>query len=161
MLIRLLVQFRFIGIPVVLAMVVGAIIMIVIGGYHVYEASLFVLGHGHAADGVAPSLAAKIELLEAIDSFVFAMVMIYFAFGAYFLIVGSDEEPEQAKLPAWLNVRSIGQLKKTLLEVIVVLLAILFLQNIVGPEALQWPMLIYPAAILAIGIALKLIPFDH
>ncbi len=157
----LLVRFRFIGIPVVLALVVGTVIMIVIGVYHVYEAALLLTGAGHGPEGVAPSLAAKIELLEAIDSFVFAIVMTYFAFGAYFLLVASDEDAASSKLPEWLRVTSIGQLKKTILEVIVVILALLCLQRVAGAEALEWEILVYPAIIIGLAIALKFIPFNH
>lgn len=159
--IDMLIRFRFIGIPVVLALVVGSFVMIAIGVYHVYEAIVVLTGHGHAAEGVSATLASKIELLEAIDSFVFAMVMIYFAFGTYFLLVASEGEDQHHALPEWLDVKSIGQLKKTLLEVIVVLLAILFLQQIVVPGDLDWMLLVYPASIVAIAIALKLIPFSH
>ena len=159
--IDMLIKFRFIGIPVVLALVVGSVIMIAIGVYHVYETIVILSGHGHAAEGVPETLASKIELLEAIDSFVFAMVMIYFAFGTYFLLVASEDEERSRSLPGWLDVKSIGQLKKTLLEVIVVLVAILFLQKIVSATELDWPLLIFPASIVALAIALKLIPFEH
>lgn len=157
----LLSRVRFVSVAIVIALMLGAIMMIAIGGYHVYEAAITLAGHGHPAEGVSETLAAKIELLEAVDSFVFAMVMIYFSYGTYFLLVSSKAEDHIGPLPNWLHVKNIGQLKKTLLEVIVVLVAILFLQHIVVPGELAWALMVYPASVAALAVALWLIPFDH
>ena len=51
---------------------------------NVIPASAAFAGFGHPAEGVSTTLAAKIELLEAVDSFVFAMAIIYFTYGSYF-----------------------------------------------------------------------------
>jgi hypothetical protein len=53
-------------------------------------------------------------------------------------------------------------MKRTLLEVIVVLLAVLFLKIGLGSQTdLGWEMLIYPIGIVAIAAAIKMIGFDH
>jgi len=52
-------------------------------------------------------------------------------------------------------------MKRVLLEVILVLLAVFFLKMIITEEdALEWTVLIIPATIVAIAVSLKLVNFD-
>ena len=69
--------------------------------------------------------------------------------------------------PRWLKVENIGSLKKTLLEVVAVLLAIMFVRTLAEKMILDgqspgpgWEMLIMPAGILAIAISSRLM-FDR
>lgn len=157
-----LVRARFLAILVVLALMVGAVIMIGIGGYYTWEAIASLLGGGHAPAHVSPELGAKLSLLEAVDSFLFALVMLYFGYGTYFLVVNPEAVTEENPLPGWLQVKNVGQMKKTLLEVIILVLAVVFLQVGLGEETgLRWEILVFPISIVALAAAVKLIPFDH
>jgi hypothetical protein len=52
-------------------------------------------------------------------------------------------------------------MKRVLLEVILVLLAVFFLKLVITEEeALQWTVLIIPVTIVAIAVSLKLVHFD-
>ncbi len=157
-----LIRARLISAIMVVAMMVGALLMIGIGAYYTWEAVALLLGRGHALAGASTTLSAKLALLEAIDSFLFALVLFYFGYGTYFLVVNPESVDAQHPLPAWLQVKNIGQMKKTLLEVIVVLLAVVFLQAGFADEAEpDWSILVYPISIVALAISLKLISFDH
>lgn len=65
-------------------------------------------------------------------------------------------------MPDWLQVQSLGQMKGTLLEIMVVLLAVLFLKLGLQTQAeLVWELLVIPVGIVTIAAAVKLIRFDH
>ena len=87
--------------------------------------------------------------------------MLYLGCGTYFLVVNPESVSEQHPLPDWMQVKNIGQMKKTLLEVIIVLLAVVFLQEGFAVEEASWEILIFPISIVALAVSLKLVPFDH
>lgn len=157
-----LVRARLVGGVIVIALMIGAVIMIGIGGWHTWEAIDSLFGGGHAPAHVSPELGAKLALLEAVDNFLFALVMMYFAYGTYFLVVRKDHPSEGDPLPDWLHVRNVGQMKKTLLEVIILVLAVMFLQVGLAQETdIRWEILVFPISIVGLALAVKLIPFDH
>lgn len=59
-----------------------------------------------------------VDLLEAIDLFLIALVQLIVVIGLYELFVGDLE------VPAWLQAHSLEDLKKTIIDVLVVFLAI-------------------------------------
>lgn len=70
---------------------------------------------------------------------------------------------ENIQVPGWLQVNNLEQMKKTMLEVIVVLLAVLFIKAGLETQAqteLNWNMVLIPLGIVAIGATIKLIGFD-
>lgn len=163
---------RWISIIVVICSALGALLMFIVGAVHTIEAFGVYFGflHTHIFGGEKLlGVDAYVKLLSSLDSFIFGMVLFYWAFGVYHLFLKPDR-PEQegaestVKVPKWLEVKSLGQLKKTLLEVIIVLVAVLFLKDVLylqkGPE-LPWTVLIGPAAIIAFAIALKLVRFEE
>ena len=157
-----LVRARLLGVLVVIALMIGALILIGIGGYYTWEAIASLLGGGHAPPHVTPEQGAKLALLEAVDSFLFALVMFYFGYGTYFLVVNPEAVSAENPLPEWLRVKNVGQMKKTLLEVIVLVLAVLFMQVALAEETeLRWVVLIFPISIVALAASVRLIPFDH
>jgi uncharacterized membrane protein YqhA len=112
---------------------------------------------------------AMVQLVSSLDSFIFGLVLFYFSYGVYHLFL----EPERAegegakqavRMPKWLEVKSLGQLKKTLLEVIIVLVAVLYLKDVLYFQkevVVEWTTLIGPAAIIAFAVALKLAHFEE
>lgn len=62
------------------------------------------------------------------------------------------------KLPQWLLIETISQLKTTLVQVITVLLAVNLLEYIVvvRSESLRWEALIIPASMVSLALALIL-----
>lgn len=109
--------------------------------------------------------ATAVHLISALDRFLMGVVLLYFAFGVYLLFVRPNRRPEELGIPQWLRVDSIGQLKQTLAEVIIVILFVLFLRVALesyiaqGPD-LAWPdalkLLTLPLSIFLLSAALKL-----
>ena len=150
---------RYIAIILVVASLIGAVVLIGIGCYYTWSALAKLIGIGASEAALSWTISAKLAILKAVDSFLFAIVLLYLGYGTYYL--GFDPYDKEGT-GDWLEVKSVAEMKKTLLEVIVVLIAILFLQALVEDAGdLDWLLLVYPAAIIALAIALKLIPFKH
>lgn len=154
---------RFVTLLAVFASTVGAIIMMLIGLEDTIAAVRIQLGGD--AGGLPPGDATAISIIGALDRFLMAIVLLYFAYGIYVLFIRPEQSPEELGIPKWLHIEGIGQLKQTLAEVIVVVLFVLFLRVAVetfvahGPE-LSWlellKLLILPISIVLLAAALKL-----
>ena len=143
---------RYIAVVLVIAIVIGAVVLIGSGCYYTWSAVAKLTGIGGGEATLAWTIDAKLAILKAVDSFLFAIVLLYLGFGTYYLAFDTQDKEETS----WLEVKSVAEMKKTLLEVIVVLVAILFLQALVEKAGdLNWLLLVYPAAIIALAIALK------
>ncbi len=170
--INALLHLRWVSLIAVISSVVGSFLMFFIGAIDTHKAIEIYFGirksQVHAGEKLL-GVDAMVHLVTALDSFLFALVLFYFAFGIYslFIKLGRGVEEDQGafdKLPKWLRVNSLGQLKKTLIEVIIVLIAILFLKDALYLQTdveLQWKVLITPMATVAFAIVLKLVKFDE
>lgn len=72
---------------------------------------------------------SMISVIEALDRFLIAIVLLYFGFGVYSLFIRPQVVEEKTELPSLLHVDQIGQLKQVVAEVIIVILFVLFLRN--------------------------------
>ena len=151
---------RWFSIVTVLSSLVGALLMFVIGAANTGEAVLRYFGLQVDATSTAtnsPRPAANLLLLESLDNGLTGLTFLYFAYGIYALFLTTSET--MAEAPRWLKVENIAALKKTLLEVVAVLLAVMFVRVLAekmltdGP---RWEMLIMPAGIIAIAISSRL-----
>jgi len=110
------------------------------------------------------SLETMVKVIESLDSFLLAFVLLVFAYSTYFLFVHDEVDEERQKrirMPAWLQVEDLDDMKKALLRVIMVLFSVYLLQLVfVEGNDLAWTTLILPASIVAIAISLKLVYSD-
>ncbi len=100
-------------------------------------------------------------LLESLDNALTGLTFLYFSYGIYSLFLADPKA--NTKTPDWLRVESIGSLKKTLLEVVVVLLSISFVRNLAEgllSKGLRWEILVIPLSIVAIALSTKLMGFE-
>jgi uncharacterized membrane protein YqhA len=166
---------RWFSIVTVFSSLVGALLMFVIGAANTVEAVLryfeingqdMLLNNFFTptSPDAAPRPAANLLLLESLDNGLTGLTFLYFAYGIYALFLTNSMAVGTA--PRWLKVENIGSLKKTLLEVVAVLLAIMFVRTLAEKMILDgqspgpgWEMLIMPAGILAIAISSRLM-FD-
>lgn len=162
---RVVVSSRFFAIIAVFGSLAGAVLMFLLGLFNVYEAFREVFEP--VADSGAPfGTEAVIRIIEGLDRFLIAIVLIYFSYGVYSLFVHPEESEEALALPIWLRVRQIGQLKQVVAEVIVVILFVLFLrvalQSFQNPETmLEWvqiaKFLVLPFSIVLLALALRFV----
>ncbi len=156
-------QLRYMAVIAAIAALAGALLLFLIGGFHTFEAFKFALGF-EVVSGQDGAQTAVVRIIESLDSFLLGFVLLYFAYSTYFLFVAkenSETAREKVEMPKWLKVEDLGHMKRVLLEVILVLLAVFFLKLVILEEtSLEWTTLVIPAAIVAIAISLKLVHFD-
>lgn len=123
---RILYGTRLVTLIAVVASFLGALLMFWLGLVNTFRAFATQLRKGETelpADDLT-----VIHLIGALDRFLIAIVLMFFGYGIYVLFVRPEATPRQLGLPEWLHVESIGQLKQTLAEVIIVVLFVLFLR---------------------------------
>ncbi len=132
---------------------VGSLLMFLQGGFFLHEA-----WHTIMTEGDAMQKQVTVPVLEAVDSFLFGIVLVIFAYGIAIGFVFTLPEGYGGRLPTWMKVGGVGQLKATLAEVVIVVLIVIFARIVVEANGhLQWTMLVLPASILMIAVALRMI----
>jgi uncharacterized membrane protein YqhA len=132
---------------------VGSLLMFLQGGFFLHEA-----WHTILAEGDAVQKQVTVPVLEAVDSFLFGIVLVIFAYGIAIGFVFTLPEGYGKRLPPWMKVGGVGQLKATLAEVVIVVLIVIVARIVVEANGhLQWSMLVLPASILMISVALRMI----
>ena len=127
---------------------VGSLLMFLQGGVFLHEA-----WHTILAEGDAVQKQVTVPVLEAVDSFLFGIVLVIFAYGIAIGFVFTLPEGYGQRLPVWMKVGGVGQLKATLAEVVIVVLIVIFARIVVEANGhLQWSMLVLPASILMISL---------
>ena len=99
-------------------------------------------------------------VMGATDEFLFALVLLIFAYAIAFGFVIDLAPEDRERLPAWMRISSISELKRTLIEVILVYLVVDFATDTAeksGPHHHEWGALVLPASILLIAGALRLV----
>lgn len=157
---KLFLRIRYVTILTVVAAFFGAVLMFVNGAYETLAAYRVFLGLQAPTRPVSVGLDATVKVLTSLDSFMFGLVLLYFAYSVFFLFIHQDAAKSRVRVPEWLQVQGLEQMKRTILEVIIVLLAVLFL--IIGLEnqsasTLNWNLVLIPLGILAVAGAIKLI----
>lgn len=127
---RAIVASRFMAAAAVVGSIAGALLMFILGLVNIYEAYSAWLPWGHRlGPDIEPSAAAMISVIEALDRFLIAIVLLYFGYGVYSLFIHPERPEDELALPAWLRIKQIGQLKQVVAEVIIVVLFVLFLRT--------------------------------
>ena len=132
---------------------VGSLLMFLQGGFFLHEA-----WHTIMTEGDAVQKQVTVPVLEAVDSFLFGIVLVIFAYGIAIGFVFTLPEGYGGRLPEWMKVGGVGQLKATLAEVVIVVLIVIFARVVVEANGhFQWSMLVLPLSILFIAPALRMI----
>jgi uncharacterized membrane protein YqhA len=95
-------------------------------------------------------------VMGSTDAFLFGIVLIIFASAVMSGFV-VDAAGWERRLPRWMRMHTLRELKFTLVEVIVVYLVVDTATDLAAAEALAWTALIKPGAILVIAAAMRLL----
>ena len=135
--------------------IMGSLLMFLQGTLYLYEA-----WHTLFEPGSIGGKQLTVPVLEAVDSFLFGIVLDIFAYGIAIGFVVNLPQVDDRRLPAWMKVAGVGQLKETLAEVVLVVLIVIFARTVVEAEGkFEFHMLVLPVSILLIAAALRLIDF--
>ena len=164
---NLLIRIRYVSIIAVLSSFVGSFFMFCIGAKKTFMA-IWDYFNGIRPDSVPAHLTAEDlvvgRLIIVLDTFLLAIILMYFGYAIYglFIIKDKDKEVEKSDFPAWLLPSGVGELKETLAQVLIVLLFILAVRVIwLGLDKLTWEMLVVPASIVLLAVALKIVGFKE
>jgi uncharacterized membrane protein YqhA len=134
---------------------IGAILMFWVGGMKIAAAGRDLAAGGDAA-GVVPSVMA------ATDAFLFGVVLVIFAYAIAFGFVFDLSPDARQRLPRWMRVEGVSELKHTLVEVILVYLVVDFATDWAQAEThATVEVLVLPVAIVLIAAAFRLLKTSH
>ncbi len=147
-----LLKIRYLAVVIVILAVFHAVAFLVLGARTAVMAYAHVLG---AANETAHGLG--VELLHSLDLLFISLVLIVLSLGIAKLFLIGDTEAT-TKLPSWLQIESIGELKVLLWETILTTLLIAGVSNLVAGLVTDpnWTVLVLPAAILVLALSLFL-----
>ena len=144
---RLIELSRFaVAVPAVTSIVASFVLM----GIGVWEVVMSIV---HLIDTSVSIKLTVVAILTAVDTFLLATVLLVIGYGLYELFVDSE-----VKLPEWLEIRSLDDLKTKLIGVIVAILAVVFLGALVDRSDANSVMLI-GAGVGAVVIGLAAFTF--
>lgn len=108
---------------------------------------------------LTPGDLATVSLAQSVDVFLFALVLMIFAYGVWYLFLVEDTDKSRLTFPSWLRITSIFQLKMILGEVIVFILFVHFLEMAtkMGYANLTLESLVLPGAILLLSVSLMVL----
>jgi uncharacterized membrane protein YqhA len=151
--VRYLLPLRFLMLFASLGALLGAAIMFWLAGGKLHHGATVLWTSGTAAAGEITG-----AVMGATDAFLFGVVLIIFAYAITFgfvLLQRNDDAHE--KLPEWMHVQGVSELKHLLIEVIIVYLAVDFATDLAaGGGELAWQTLVKPASVFLIAAALRL-----
>jgi uncharacterized membrane protein YqhA len=135
---------------------IGALLMFLQGSFYLYEA-----WHTLMTPGLeAAQRSVTVPVLEAVDAFLFGIVLVIFAYGIAIGFVFTLPD-DFGRLPNWMKIEGVSQLKGILSEVVIVVLIVIFARIVVGTvdsgKSFEWSMIVLPASILMIAVALRMI----
>jgi uncharacterized membrane protein YqhA len=106
----------------------------------------------------APETSVIATVMQATDAFLFGLVLIVFAYAITFGFAVKLPYSVRAKAPPWMRVEGLGEIKITLIQVVLVYLVVDFVTDVVEIETrITWEMLVKPTAIVLIAGALRLL----
>ncbi|MBX7171710.1 MAG: YqhA family protein [Pyrinomonadaceae bacterium] len=118
MLKKILENSRFLVLIAVIGSLIGTVALLILGIYEIVEIILEV------SHGSIESKKIVLGLIEIIDTFLMATVFLIISIGLYELFIDST-----LKLPEWLEINSLDDLKAKLVGVVVIVLSVIFLGN--------------------------------
>ena len=145
-------RFRYLAVIVAVMLLFHAIGLLVVGVWRAILAYQM-LAHGPSWTGTERP---GIQIAESIDLLLFGLVVLVLAIGTASLFLSPDGNPDR-RIPAWMRVSSLSELKLLLWEAILVVLVMATLTSLVtNLEELHWNLLVMPAAIFLLSSSLYL-----
>lgn len=140
---RLIELSRFVVAVPAVGSIIGAFVLMVIGTWDIVRSVVKLF------DTAVPLKESVVSILTAVDTLLLATVLLVIGYGLYELFVDN-----QVKLPPWLEIRSLDDLKAKLIGVVVAIIAVVFLGILVDSTDANDVMLIgIGAGSIVLGLA--------
>jgi len=156
-------KLRYMVMFIIMSTIIGSALMISIGVFETFEVFKMYFLDAPIPEGFVDISRAEISglmMVGVLDSLLFGLVLIIFSYGIYILYIHDHESGTE--LPNWLKIKDVEQLKKTLAQVIVIILFVKFLEITIETLArhngvLQWEHLVLPLSIFLLSLGLKVL----
>jgi uncharacterized membrane protein YqhA len=149
----LILKARYLATVVVVVLLVHAIGLLALGVFRAVEAYQLLASGREWAGSERPG----IHIAESVDALLFSLVLVVLASGTASLFLRPSDREVDPRVPVWMRVQSISELKALLWEAILMVLVVATLTSLVAHiENLHWGLLILPAAILLLSLSLFL-----
>jgi uncharacterized membrane protein YqhA len=146
-----LLPLRFVMLVAALGTAVGALIMFWLGAAKTWTALTILITRDDTRSAIG-------SVMGATDSFLFGVVLVVFAYAITFGFVAELPAEDRERLPGWMRVDGLRDLKRILVEVILVYLIVDFATDVADAEThLEWQALVMPASVFLIAGALRLL----
>jgi len=133
-------------------MATGGMILVGAGIFEIAEGLLGMVRH--AADGAVSS-----RIMKSTDELLFGTVLVIFAANIFFGFCIDESKALAWRIPAFMSAHTMSELKATFCHVIVVYLIVDFATDVAaGGAKLDARLLYFPATIVLIALALRLMP---
>ena len=103
-----------------------------------------------------------IYIARSIDTFLLALVFLVFSIGVIELFVAHHDDRALERVPAWMRVKSLSELKFLIWEAILVALVVASVESLVAAgHQPEWTALVLPVALLILSAGLFLAKKAH
>jgi uncharacterized membrane protein YqhA len=147
-------RLRYLAIVIIAILVVHTLGLLAIGAVRAYEAYRVMFGGGHWTGQARPG----IHIAESVDALLFALVLIVVSSGTASLFFEKAGQAADPRLPAWIHVRDLSELKFLIWEgMLVVFVTAALASFIANIENLRWEFLTLPGAVFLLSAGLHLV----
>jgi uncharacterized membrane protein YqhA len=143
--------FRYVLIIAVFFLLISSLVFIIAGAVHCFEGIIEFIQVGFIPN---ENSRPGIKLLEGLDGFMVALIFMIFGLGIARLFL--FDKDKDLNVPSWLQIHDLKGLKVLLWEAVLVTMVIMSINPILKKEMVSWEILIYPAFILILSLALFL-----
>ena len=100
-----------------------------------------------------------VNVMAATDAFLFGVVLIFFACAITFGFALPLSKENRSRLPKWMQIEDIAELKRSLVEIVLVYLVVDFATDVTATldNKFTWQTLVIPLSILLIAAATRLL----
>ena len=156
--VRLLLKMRWLAVVVAFFGALHAIAFIVVGVLRGFEGYRMIFEGPPWTGEHAPG----VYIARSIDAFLLSMVFFVFSIGVLELFASQQDSESLERVPAWMRVKSLSELKFLIWEAILAALVVASVEGLVAPaHDLSWDALVVPAALLILAAGLWLARKAH
>ena len=149
--VRAFLLFRYLLLVAPLGALFGGLLMFGLAGLKLATAASILLTRTSDPQAMVP------YVMGATDSILFGLVLVIFAYAIAFGFV-FDRVLSSERVPAWMRPRNISELKRTLVEAILVYMVVDFATDLSQDDVhTTWTHLVIPIAIVLIAAAMRLL----
>jgi uncharacterized membrane protein YqhA len=147
---RSLLRIRYLATGVALVFALHAAGFLVLGVLRAVQA----YRHLFTPDGLQPEARPGVHIAESVDALLFSLVLLVLSLGTASLFLTTSDTEESRKLPDWMRVKSLTELKLLLWEAILATLVVAAASGVIAAlPHLEWKLLVLPAAILLLSVS--------